>query len=282
LWYRFVQPPQVAYFVNTIDKNGNVNTTPTTLGTCVSVDMEPDAYGNFYFTFSLGYKDLPIAAKRQSVQNLEEVPECVISFIGHHLVWEAQIACTPIPKGICEIDVAGLTRLPSTKVAPPGIKECGVNLECKIIHTHDLGQYYRHYICQVVGASVSEDLLEKNAKNWPHAGMYELDPVFEINVLYKKGKDGENVNPPRLYFIRLDHDSIERMPDEIGPSREWVGSFENWMKDEVARGSLSEEDKDRIIALNNQWQKDRSRATNGAVQEELTDMLGRLLRRKNG
>ena len=88
MWYRWVQPPQIAYFINTIDERGNVNSTPATLGTCVSVDMEPESFGNFFFTFSLGHTDLPHVPKRQSVSNLEQVPECVVSFIGAHLVWE--------------------------------------------------------------------------------------------------------------------------------------------------------------------------------------------------
>jgi hypothetical protein len=190
-------------------------------------------------------------------------------------VRQAQVACTPIPEGISEIDVAQMTRLPSTHVVPPGIVECGVNLEARIVHSHQLGQYYRHYICQVVGASVSEELLEKN-KNWPHAGIFELDPMFEINVM---GASEEG--PSRLYFIQLDRDSIQRMPDDIGPERTWIGSFEEWMEDEVTRGSLSEAEKDRLILLKQQWVADQDPVGNKEVRDELTQMLAKLCKAKN-
>lgn len=274
--YRWVQPPQIAYFINTLDRFGNVNTTPATLGTCVSVDMEPEASGNFFFTFSLGHTDLPHVPKRQSVENLEDVPECTISFIGAHLVRESQVIVSPIPRGISEIDVAGLTPLPSRHIRPPGIRECGVNLEVRIAHVLQLGTYYRHYVGQVVGVSVDEALLKRGDEVWPHAGTFAVDPLFEINVL------GIENGPPRLYFIRLDPKTIERMPDDVGPTRTWVGTFPNWMEDEVARGALTPEEKDAILDLYRCWMENTDPATNGEVKAELTASLAALTARKTG
>ena len=44
----------------------------------------------------------------------------------------------PIPRGISELDVAGLTPLPSRKVQPTGVKECPINLEAKVISSQNL------------------------------------------------------------------------------------------------------------------------------------------------
>ena len=44
LHHRFIQPPQIAYFVSTVDKLGNVNVTPVTMGTCI---------GHNFFSFTL-------------------------------------------------------------------------------------------------------------------------------------------------------------------------------------------------------------------------------------
>ena len=41
--YRWIQPPQIAYLVSTIDEFGNNNVTPVTLGTCVGVNSNPNA-----------------------------------------------------------------------------------------------------------------------------------------------------------------------------------------------------------------------------------------------
>ena len=269
--YRWVQPPQVAYFVTTMDKHGNPNAAPVTLGTCVSADMVAEETGNYYFTFSLGYTDLPLAEARQSSKNLAEVPECVISYIGAHLFKEAQVASLPLPRGINEIDVMGLTPLPSKKVSPPGIKECKVNLEAWIEWSMNVGKFYRLFLAQIVGVSVDEEMVEADSESYHHGGIYGLDPLFEYTAL------GGNEGPARIHTIRLDPSTAKGLSGDIGPRRSFVGTFENWLEDEVNRGALTDEDRTRIIELNEQWQANRDAKTNGAVKEELTQRLRALI-----
>lgn len=269
--YRWVQPPQIAYFVTTLDKHGNPNTAPVTLGTCVSVDMNPQECGNYYFAFALGYSDLPHVPPRQSVQNLAEVPECVISYIGRPFFRHAQVASLPLPRGISEIEVMGLTELPSRRVRPPGIRECKVNIELEVVSETAIGQHYRLYVAKAVGVSVDKDLLEHDGQSELHAGVYALEPWFEVTVL--RGED----RPPRIHMARLDPQSVRRLPDHFGPSRTFVGSFEQWLEDEVARGALKSEDQAKLLALNEQWQGNADPRTNGKVKRELTQLLKDLL-----
>ncbi|MCL2360805.1 MAG: hypothetical protein FWC73_03195 [Defluviitaleaceae bacterium] len=81
--HRWVQPPQVSYFVTTIDKHGNTNVTPTTMGTCI---------GQNYFSFTFSNRnikdwDLDIHPYQEGIKqgyaNLRDNPECVISYYGH-------------------------------------------------------------------------------------------------------------------------------------------------------------------------------------------------------
>jgi flavin reductase (DIM6/NTAB) family NADH-FMN oxidoreductase RutF len=274
--YRWVQPPQIAYFVTTVDRKGNVNSTPATLGTCVAVDMTPESCGNYFLTFSLGSVDLEPIPTRDGHKNLREVPECVVSYIGKHLIRESQIACCPLPRGISEIDVAGMTELPSKHVRPPGIRECGVNIEARVIHSHRLGDFYTLYICRVVGVSVDEELVKRDAESRLHAGVWELDPVFETSILAEEG------HPTRLYYSRLDKKTVARMPTGIGPQREWVGRFEEWMEDEVARGAISRAECDRIVALQKDWVGNPDPETNGTAKRELTEFLSKLVANKRG
>lgn len=265
--YRWVQPPQIAYFVTTIDSAGNVNSTPVTLGTCVSVDMELESCGNMYFTFALGCTDLPHVPARQACQNLSEVPQCVISYIGSHLFRESQVACLPLPKGVSEIDVAGLTELPSHHVRPPGIVEAGVNLEAEVVSTCPIGDYYRLYVCKLAGVSVDEKLVAQDNQSELHAGILALDPLFELTVFPLPGR------PPRLYYIQLDKSSVRRMPDDFGPSRTWVGKFEDWIDDELARGRLKTEERERILALHREWEANPDPDTNREGKALLTKAL---------
>lgn len=269
--YRWVQPPQIAYFVTTVDKHGNVNSTPATLGTCVGAEMLPDTCDNYFLTFALGRVDLPTIPARDGYKNLQEVPECVVSYIGKRLIRQSQVACCPLPRGISELEVAGLTALPSHHVRPPGIRECGINIEAKVIHSFPLGDYYQFYVLRAVGVSVDAALVEQDARSRLHAGVWEVDPVFETTIL------GEEGRPPRLYYSRLDKKSVMRMPDNIGPQRAWVGTFAQWMEDEAARGAISQEECDRLLALEQAWLAHPNPDANGEAKRELTNCLRELV-----
>lgn len=270
---RFIQSPQVAYFVTTCDKYGNMNTTPITMGTCI---------GHNFFSFTLSnlhvgedewdldkneWKD----GIKQSYANLREVPECVISFYGHDMVRESWIAACPVPKGISEIDVMGCTELPSTVVRPAGIAECPINLEAKVLHVHKLGAKWTHYVCEIVYASIHKELDEIN-RTGPLAGygMLNIDPVLEVYIAHGTTPETSGL---KLYYDTLDLSKIERCPEDIGYSADWIGDFEGWLKDESARGRINEEEIQRALELKKLWEVNRDPVANAAVKKELTDIL---------
>ncbi len=269
--YRWIQPPQVAYFITTVDSRGNPNTSPVTLGTCVSVDMDPSESGNYYYAFSLGYSDLPHVPPRQSQENLKEVPECVLSYIGSHLFRETQVAGLPLPRGISEIEVMGLTELPSKNVRPPGIRQCRVNIELQVVSSMPVGEHYQLHVGKAVGVSVDEELLREDAESDHHAGVYALNPWFELTVL------GSEKRPPRIHMIQLDPRSIRRLPDHFGPAHTFVGSFENWLEDEQQRGRLTPEKREEILKLNQAWQENPDPIHHGKIKDRLTELIKALI-----
>ena len=52
---------------------------------------------------------------------------------------------------------AGLTAVKSTKISSYMIKECPVNMECKVVHTLDLGGTHTWFVGEVVAAHVSKN-----------------------------------------------------------------------------------------------------------------------------
>ena len=268
---RYIQPPQVAYFVTTIDKFGNMNTTPVTMGTQIG-------HRFFSFTFSNLFIDEWDQEKypfqdgiKQGYCNLLEVPECVVSYYGYPLIRESWIAAMPIPKGISEIDVMGLTPLPSDIVKPCGIAECPVNLEMKILHTNKLGKKWVNYICEVVQVTVHKDLDDKN-KHGPLAGygISLIDPLLEMEI--NRGGTPQ-ANSIRLVYGRLDFSKIERCPEDVGCRDYWVGSFKQWINDEQSRDKLTQDEAKRAVELENLWAANRDPAENKEVKEELTVLL---------
>lgn len=272
LHHRFIQPPQVAYFVLTVDKLGNVNVTPVTMGTCI---------GHNFFSFTLS--NLHVGADewdqdknewhdgvKQGYANLREIPECVISYFGRDLLRESWIAGMPVPKGISEIDVMGCTPLPSTVVKPCGIAECPINLEAKVLYTHKLGARWTNYICEVVYASVHKDLVEENERGeLAGYGMLAIDPLFEVMIASGKTPETKNY---RLYYDRLDFGKIERCPEDIGYNDDWIGTFAQWLNEEQGRGRLSAEEVKRALKLEQLWRVNRDPVSNSAVKRELTQL----------
>lgn len=274
--HRWVQPPQISYFVTTIDKHGNTNVTPVTMGTSFGPP--------FYYVFCLSNLFVPdwdgkeyMPGIKQGYMNLKEVPECVISYYGYDLMRESWIAGMPIPKGISEIEVAGLTPLPSRKVAPCGIAECPVNMEARVISTQKVGSRWTLYTCEIVGVSVNAEFVKRDKEIFDGTGVLAIDPLFEVKIAKGSTEDTKGM---RLYYNRMDYSRVERCPEDIGCYDHWIGSFEQWLEDELIRGKLSEQEKLEILELNEKWQKNSDPKVNGAVQMELTLRLKNLVRKK--
>ena len=273
LHHRFIQPPQIAYFVTTCDKYGNMNTTPVTMGSQI---------GHNFFSFTLS--NLHVGADewdldgndwkdgiKQGYANLREVPECVISYFGSSMIRESWIAGCPVPKGISEIDVMGCTPLPSQAVRPCGIAECPINLEAKVLHVHKLGARWTNFIVEIVAASVHRSLVREN-ETGPLAGygVLAIDPVFEVRT---GSGDTPETSACRLYYDRLDLSKIERCPEDVGCDEDWIGSFEGWLKSEVKHGHITDKELARAAELKKLWEADRDPVNNAAVRGELTALL---------
>lgn len=255
-YHRWIQPPQIAYFVTSMDKEGNINSAPVTMGTTI---CSPDG---FYIPFAIN------DPKRQAFENLVEVPECVISYIGADHLEESWVAALPIPRGISELDVAGLTPLPSRKVRPCGIRECAVNLEARVVSMQELGPRCRMFVSLVVGASIGRDYLRRSAESEFKTGVMAIDPLFE--VLIERASPG---SPPRLHYAKLDRSRIHPTSEDLGSSHNWIGTFEEWMNSEKERGRIDEDEHSEIMDLYERWRTDRSPERNAQVKDQLTAKL---------
>ena len=256
--HRWIQPPVVCYFVTTVDEFGNVNCTPVSMGTAFQA-APPDMKWCYAFA---------VANNRHAKKNLDATGECVISYYPCSLLRESEIAGLPVPEGISEIEVAGLTPLPSEKVKPCGIAECISNLEAKVIHKVQISGSTL-YVFEIVGVNVQAEILEKDKQMMLEPGLGMADLLYEVSI---KGK------PPRLNYMRMDQSRIYSTPDDIGSDQFWVGTFEEWMDSEERRGKLSAPEKEHILKLNELWGENRDPRVNGQVKEELTASLRRLMK----
>jgi hypothetical protein len=75
----------------------------------------------------------------------------------------------------------------------------------------------------------------------------EIDPLFEVNI-QRNSKD-----QVRLYYGQINRNKITRTTNDVGCLKDWIGSFEQWMQDEVTRGRITESERQEILDLNQHW-----------------------------
>ncbi len=246
--YRWIQPPQIVFIISTLDAQGEPNLTPATLGSCLvaAPDSEhPDT--SYYFAFSLGTQDLPGLSARQGAGNLARSGECVISYPSIDLLDEVNMSAYPFPPGISEFDVTGLTPLPSTHVAPPGIAECPVNIEGVVESSTALGSYYTLFVLRGVAVNIAEEAYLEDLGSEASLGVLRAQPMFEVAI--RPGTAGI----PRMEFGIIDPEKLQRAPESLGPLRNWVGSFREWMEDEAIKGGLARDELERVLQLERNW-----------------------------
>jgi flavin reductase (DIM6/NTAB) family NADH-FMN oxidoreductase RutF len=99
---------------------------------------------------------------KDSLRNAVATGEFVISLCPEELVDQVNLTGTDYPPDVSEYDAIGLTREPSTKVAPPRVAESPVALECRLVGTREFGGADTVVFGEVVWISVDERVLRND------------------------------------------------------------------------------------------------------------------------
>lgn len=124
--------PRPICFASTIDKAGNVNLSPFSFFNLVSTNPPI-----CIFSPSRRVRD---NTTKHTLQNILEVPECVINMVNYSMVHQTSLASVEYPKGVNEFIKAGFTALKSDFVKPPRVAESPVQLECVVKQVMPLGE----------------------------------------------------------------------------------------------------------------------------------------------
>ncbi|HEY8782932.1 MAG TPA: flavin reductase family protein [Mucilaginibacter sp.] len=123
--------PRPICFASTIDKDGNINLSPFSYFNLFSVNPPVCV-----FSPSRRVRD---NTTKHTLENLHEVPECVINIVNYDMVQQVSLSSVEYGKGINEFIKSGLTMLPSELVKPPRVAESLVQLECVVKDIISLG-----------------------------------------------------------------------------------------------------------------------------------------------
>jgi flavin reductase (DIM6/NTAB) family NADH-FMN oxidoreductase RutF len=158
-WLNHAVAPRPICFASTIDTEGNVNLSPFSFFNLFS--SQPPIV---IFSPARRVRD---NTTKHTLQNVQEVPECVINMVDYDMVQQASLASCEFPKGVDEFVKAGFTKEAASIVTPPMVKEAKIKLECRINEVKSLGEEGgagQLVIAEVLCMHVDESILGDDGK----------------------------------------------------------------------------------------------------------------------
>jgi flavin reductase (DIM6/NTAB) family NADH-FMN oxidoreductase RutF len=146
-WDRLFAPGGHAAMITTVDKAGRVNA--SSYATCVRIVHKPVQIA--FTTSQTG----------DTHQNLQEIGQFVVNLpsFDRELLEKVRVVGLPFARGVNELEKAGLTALPSTRIAPPRIEECPRHFECEVVWMKEWLNRVM-VVGNVVAASVYSDCVD--------------------------------------------------------------------------------------------------------------------------
>jgi flavin reductase (DIM6/NTAB) family NADH-FMN oxidoreductase RutF len=123
--------PRPICFASTVDNAGNVNLSPFSFFNLFSTNPPVCV-----FSPSRRVRD---NTTKHTLENLKEVPECVINIVNYDMVQQVSLSSVEYAKGINEFIKSGLTPVASEMVKPPRVAESYVQFECVVNDIISLG-----------------------------------------------------------------------------------------------------------------------------------------------
>ena len=184
--------PRPIAFASTISANGEVNLAPFSFFNCFgsnppTVVFSPARSGRSGTT-------------KHTLDNVREVPECVINMVSYDMVGQMNVASSEYAKGVNEFRKADFTEVKSDMVKPPRVKESPAQLECvvkQIIETGDKGGAGNLIIAEIVRMHINEAVLDEHRK---------IDPR-KIDLVARLGGS---------WYCRANGDSLFQLAQPVG------------------------------------------------------------------
>lgn len=120
--------PRPIAFVTTLAPNGKVNLAPFSYfnGVCSTPPIVSIAVGS------------KREGRKDTWRNIEDHPEFVVNVVTPALMDAVIIGAGEHPREVSELELAGLTPVPSTRVRVPRVKESPIHLECVRYAIHEV------------------------------------------------------------------------------------------------------------------------------------------------
>ncbi len=122
--------PRPIALVSTSSPSGQVNLAPFSF--FMGVSSQPPC-----LAFSIAQK--PSNSEKDTLVNIRQTREFVVNSSQEHLATAINQTSAEYPYGVDEMAKSGLHPLPSLRVHPPRVAECGVQMECQLYQLVPVG-----------------------------------------------------------------------------------------------------------------------------------------------
>jgi flavin reductase (DIM6/NTAB) family NADH-FMN oxidoreductase RutF len=108
--------------------------------------------------------------KKDTIRNLEQVPECVVNLVSFDLAETMNATSASLPYGESEFEKFGIAAAPSERVRPPRVQEAPVAFECTLQTIFPIGEgplAANVVFARIVVAHIRDDVLGTNGRPDP-------------------------------------------------------------------------------------------------------------------
>lgn len=158
-YLQYVIAPRPICFVSTIDCEGYVNLSPFSFFNLFSINPPICV-----FSPSRRVRD---NTTKHSLENILQVPECVINVVNYEMVQQTSLSSVEYPKGINEFVKAGFTQIASELIRPPRVAESPVQMECVVRQVIPLGEHAgagNLVLAEIKRIHIQENILDQSGK----------------------------------------------------------------------------------------------------------------------
>ena len=184
-----VAPRPIAW-ITSMDRDGRLNAAPFSAFNYLCTD--PPIVG-------IGVTNRPDqpALPKDTARNIRRTGEFVVNVVTEDIADKMNICATDFPPEVSEVEMAGFSTIPSSKVKPPRLAEAHAALECREHTTLEIGRS-RIILGRVVAFYV-EDRYVDPAGPYIHAD--EMHSIGRMNGLgnYVRTRDAF-INIPRISY----------------------------------------------------------------------------------
>lgn len=158
-YLQYAIAPRPICFASTISKDGLVNLSPFSFFNLFGTNPPVCA-----FSPARRVRD---NTTKHTLQNVLEVPECVINIVNYSMVQQTSLASTEYVRGVNEFEKAGFTMLASDLIQPPRVAESPVQLECLVQQVIPLGDKNgagNLILAEIKRIHIDKNILDDNGK----------------------------------------------------------------------------------------------------------------------